>query len=133
MIASSLGTFSLLVSVLAGLAILAGGIVLFAVGKGRGALSGAGFLVLGVATVVSTVLSLLGPWLSSTLHIKASTVPDLYGGVTLIFSLVGWGLVITALLKFRSEPPESRTPPPYGPGWGGPASGTQGPPPPPGV
>lgn len=134
---SPLATLSLLVSVLAVLAIIAGGVVLFAVGKGRGALSGAGFVVLGIGTGVTTVFSFLLPALSAQFHLGSSAASGIFNAVALIFSLIGWGLVVGALLKFRNEKPQAQAPPPYGPGygpgWGGPASGTQGPPPPPGV
>jgi hypothetical protein len=119
MTSSPLASLSLLVSALSVLAIIAGGIVLFVVGKGRGALPGTGFLVLGVGTAITTVFSFLLPSISAQFNLGSEAASGIFNVVVLLFSLVGWGLVLAALLKLRNEKPDTGgQAPPYGPGPG---------------
>lgn len=134
MTTSPLATLTLVASALSGLAILAGGIALFVVGKGRGALSGAGFVVLGIGTGVVTVLYPLLPAIAEQSHLGTFALSGMYSGITVIFSIIGWGLVLAALIRFRLEKPAAPGPgpSPYGPGPGyGPPQGPPGPPGPP--
>lgn len=114
---ASLGPLVLAFGMLSALAIIAGGIILFAVGKGRGALPGAGFVVLGAGTGISGLISVLLPQISLDLHLASTAVSGLYSGIWLIFSLIGWGLVVAALFRFRAEKvdtPGGYPPPPPG-------------------
>lgn len=124
---SPLGALPYGLGALTALAVIAGGVILFAVGKGRGALSGTGYLVLGIGTIANAALSLLLPQISLRLHLATTVTGGLYSAVSLLFSVIGWGLVIAALFRFRGEdaatpggyppqPPSAYPPPPPGPG-----------------
>lgn len=131
--------------------VLAGGVIFFAFGKSRGMLAGIGFVVLAFGVVAGTVLAVLIPLISARTGASPAATVATNSVIQILTDLAGWGLVITAMLRLRSEraadgpatppyapPGAPPSAPPYtgpdgGPGWGHPASGTEGPPPPPGV
>lgn len=130
MMSSPLPLLLVSLSVLSALAILAGGIVLFTVGKARGALPGAGFVVLAAGTVLSSSAGLMMPVVAEGLGWSAVVVSATSTWVTALIAIAGWGLIIAALFRFRAERPETpgqAPPPPYGPGYG-PPPGPYGPP-----
>lgn len=127
--------------ILSAILILAGGIVFFV--AGRGALPGAGFVVLAVGAVLGSLLSTFAPMIIRDGHLSIQAFSTMFSTVQLLFDLVGWGLVIAAVIASarsdparatRPGPPYGQTPPGYGPyptppGYGGSPPGPQGPPP----
>lgn len=103
MIAAPLGLLTLAFGMLSALAIIAGGIVLFAVGRGRGALPGAGFVVLGVGTGISGLISVLLPRILLASHLSGTALAGGYASISFVSGLIGWGLVIAALFRLRAE------------------------------
>lgn len=119
---------ALILGGLTALAVIAGGVVLFATGRARGALPGVGFVLLGIGVGATALVSLLIPSLQDSLDLTASTVSSLSSGIYLLFALIGWGLVIIALFRFRAEQSTTSTGyPPQQPG-GYPPPGPYGPP-----
>ena len=163
--------------------VLVGGVIFFTAGRARGMLAGVGFVVLAIGLIVSTALTWTAQMISSSMGLSSSATSVAVTIVGVVINLVGWGLVIAAMLRLRAErtgpdaasaypgpapyghgrpppgqPPYGQAPPdqpqygqpqygqtphgapyggapsaPPGPGWGHPASGPEGPPPPPGV
>ena len=119
-----------IIAILAGVAILVGGVVLFAAGRGRGALSGAGFVILAVGTLVGTTWWLV---FSDTVYRHGWSVAR---GVTmatvvqLLFNVVGWTLLIiaTARLQTPAEPHGTPPTPSWQPAPGPPPPGQYAPP-----
>lgn len=130
--------------ILSAVLVLTGGIVFFVVGRGRGALAGAGFVVLAVGTVTGSLLSTFAPMIISDGGLPVQGFSAMFSIVQLLFDLVGWGLVIMAVIGLARSDPASATagrqpgppygqppgpyPAPWGSGHGGPPPG----PPPPG-
>jgi hypothetical protein len=141
---------ALSMGVLSAVLVLAGGVVFFVVGRARGALAGVGFVVLAVGTVLGSLLSTFAPTIIRDGHLSIRAYSTMFSTVQLLFHLVGWGLVIAAVIVLARSgpapatlgatvgpppgPPYGQVPPGYGPPWGSghgePSSGPQGPPPP---
>jgi hypothetical protein len=130
-------------SVLFAVLILVGGIVLFAVGRGRGALAGTGFVVLALGTVFNSLLSMFAPMIFRDWGLSVQSFSVMFSSANFLFNLVGWGLIIVAVIVLAKPDPQpgpQQSGPPYGPaqpGYGpyqapwGPGQGRpQGPPPP---
>jgi hypothetical protein len=113
--------------VLSAALVLTGGIVLFVVGRGRGALPGAGFAVLAVGTVLGSLLAAFAPEIVHNSAMSFQAFSAMYSIVQLLFDLVGWGLIIVAVIMLaRSDPaaaavgpaPGPQPGPPHGPPYG---------------
>lgn len=116
---------ALVLGVLSAVLILVGGIVFFVVGRGRGALPGAGFVVLAVGTVLGSLLAMFAPVIIDDWDMPSPVFSAVYSIVQLLFDLVGWGLIIVAVIVLARSDPAPATAGPAAPGPAGP------PPPPP--
>lgn len=88
------------------LVVLAGGILLFVVGRRRGTLSGAGLVVLAAGMLAGYLPLAPLSWIAAQLHVTVTTVGLLHSGVLLLLNLGGWALVLVALFRFRAVKPE---------------------------
>jgi hypothetical protein len=151
---SVLGTsaITLGLGILSAVLVLTGGIVFFVVGRGRGALAGAGFVILALGTVTGSLLSTFAPVIVREWNMSSQGFSAMFSIVLLLFDLIGWGLVVFAVIALARSAPAPGTagpgpqpgppygqPPGYGPyppqwgsGHGGPPPGPRNPPPAPG-
>ncbi|QKG18598.1 hypothetical protein [Actinomadura verrucosospora] len=86
------------VAILCGIAILTGGIVLFAVGRGNSRMSSAGFVILGTGTIVGAV-TLLALNVLEKDAFGVHRVVEMV--VQLVFDAVGWTLLVLATNRLR--------------------------------
>lgn len=113
--------------------VLTGGVIFFVAGRSRGVLAGIGFVVLALTVLAGTVLSALTPMLSARTGNAGSVFIGANSVLQTVLDLIGWGLLIAAMLRLRAEPaappsegppPPGYGPPPYGPPpYGGPYGG----------
>lgn len=114
-----------LIAIFQGVAVIAGGIVLFATGRSRGALPGFGFVVLAISTFIGTIWSFMYTWLTESQGMSVDTTVLVQNVLSAVFDIIGWALVLFALVRLRGPHPEptSAGPQPGAPAYGAPRGG----------
>lgn len=114
------------------IAIVVGGVMFFVLGKGRGTLAGIAFIVLAAGVLFGSIWPVFLPQIVAAFDLRIATASGMFTVLQLVVDVIGWGLVILAVLRLRNAGPPAPAaappPPPHGP-YGGQA-GPWGPPPP---